>query len=91
MAVHGPSLALGFAVAIIGTFAARRLRPVAIEVAALVIEIAKMGRSAIELQREQWEDLLCEVDVRVTQRAQTRRTQRGEPNTTAPSEPMSVP
>jgi hypothetical protein len=91
MIVHGPSLALGFSIAIIGAHAARRLRPVGIEVGALAIEIAKMTRSAIELQREYLEDYLCEVEVRVTERAKARRTTRSEAHGAVPSESESVP
>lgn len=91
MIVHGPSLALGFSLAIIGARAARRLRPIGIEVGALSIEIAKMARSAIEIQREYLEDYLCEVEVRVTERARARRTTRNESHGAVHSESGSVP
>jgi hypothetical protein len=73
---HGPSVALGFSSAIIVAIAARRLRPVAVEIAALGLELAKMGRAIVELQRENIEDFWYEVQNRSVVRAQGRRKER---------------
>ena len=76
MNVHGPSMALGFSIALATAFAARRLRPVAVELGALAIEMVKMGRATIELQREALEDFLCDVQVRSAEQARERREER---------------
>ena len=76
MNVHGPSLALGFSVALVSAFAARRLRPVAVELGALAIEMAKVGRAVIELQREAFEDFICDVQFRSAEQARERRDER---------------
>jgi hypothetical protein len=76
MNVHGPSMALGFSIALVTAFAARRLRPVAVELGALAIEMAKMGRATIELQREALEDFFCDVQVRSAEQARARREER---------------
>ena len=76
MNVHGPSLALGFSVALVTAFAARRLRPVAVELGALAIEMAKVGRAVIELQREAFEDFMCDVQFRSAEQARERRDER---------------
>ena len=90
MNVHGPSLVLGFSVALVTAFAARRLRPVAVELGALAVEMAKTGHAAIELQREALEDFLCDVQVRSAEQARERREERmkrkdsiGSPQTSA--------
>lgn len=76
MNVHGPSIALGFSIALVAAFAAKRLRPVAVELGALAVEMAKMGRAAVELQREAIEDFLCDVQVRSAEQARERREER---------------
>jgi hypothetical protein len=91
MNMHGPSLALGFSGALAVALAARRLRPVAIELGAVAIEVAKMGRAALEIQRENLEDFFCDIEVRVTERAKTRRQERGETNDRETHPPSSTP
>jgi hypothetical protein len=76
MRVHGPSVAIGFSAALLVVFASRRLRPVAIEMGALVVEIVKLGRLAIELPREYIEDFQCEVLHRRAEKARMRREER---------------
>lgn len=91
MNVHGPSVAIGFSAALIVAFAARRLRPVAIEIGALAVEIAKMTRSAIELQRECLEDFRYEVLYRQTENARKRREERMKHSSTANPAPTGAP
>jgi hypothetical protein len=85
--VHGPSVAIGFFSALVIGISAKRLRPVAIEIGALAMEIANMARATIELRREDIEDFFFDVQHRSTQRAQERRTERmrqretGKPST----------
>jgi hypothetical protein len=76
MNVHGPSLALGFSAALVAGFAARRLRPIAVELGALAVEMAKAVRATIELQREAFEDFVCDVQVRSAEQTRTRREER---------------
>jgi hypothetical protein len=91
MNVHGPSLALGFSAALILAFAARRFRPVAVELGALATELTKMGRTAIELQRENIEDFLCDVEVRSAEQARERREERMRRGETVDATGTSTP
>jgi hypothetical protein len=64
MKFHAGSFLLG-AVATAGVMAARdRLRPVAVEIAALGLHFARLGRTLVERRREGLEDLWVEVEAR---------------------------
>ena len=76
MRVHGPSIAIGFSAAMLVAFVARRLRPVAIEMGALMVEVVQMGRLVIELPREYLEDLQCDVFHRRAENSRKRREER---------------
>jgi len=80
MNVHGPSVAIGASVALVLAFAARRLRPVAVELGALALDLGKVARAAVELQRENIEDFFCEVQHRSAEQARERREQRMKRN-----------
>ncbi len=80
MKVHGPSVAIGFSAALLLAFAARRLRPVAIEIGSLVVELGKIGRLVIELPREYLEDFQCDVLHRRAEKARQRREERMKQN-----------
>jgi hypothetical protein len=91
MNVHGPSVAIGVSVALVLAYAARRLRPVAVEAGALALDLAKMARAAIELQRENLDDFWCDVQHRSAEQARARRDERmrrdGAGRSTATSSP----
>jgi hypothetical protein len=91
MNVHGPSLAFGFSAAIVIAFAAKRLRPVAVELGALALEMAKMGRAAIALQRESIDDFLSDVQAHSAEQARARREERMRRNDTIGSTRTSAP
>lgn len=91
MKVHGPSVAIGASAALVLAFAARRLRPVAVEMGALALDLAKMARATIELQRENIEDFFCEVQHRSAEQARERREQRMKRNGSGNSTATSVP
>lgn len=78
MKFHTPSFILGFGSAIVVVATGRRLRPVAVELAALGLHFGRMGRALIERQREHAEDLWAEVEDRVRQRADDRRRKRAQ-------------
>lgn len=78
MKIHGPSIALGLSTGLLVVWAARRLRPVAVELGALSIELVKMARSLVELQRESVEDFVFEVERRSVDRARVRREERAQ-------------
>lgn len=76
MRFHAPSFLLGVGVTA-GFMAARsRLHPVAVELSALGLHLARMGRSLAERKREDLEDLWAEVEERVRERAREERRQR---------------
>ena len=81
MKIHGPSIALGFSAGLLVVWAARRLRPVAVELGALSIELAKMAHALVELQRESVEDFVFEVERRSVDRARVRREERAQGRT----------
>lgn len=91
MNVHGPSVAIGVSAALVLTFAARRLRPVAVEMGALALDLAKMARAVIELQREHVEDFWCDVQHRSAEQARERREQRAKRNGMGSSTATSAP
>jgi hypothetical protein len=70
---HAPSFLLGVAVAATAMAARERLRPVAVEIGALGVHLAKVGRSLLERQREHLQDLAAEVEQRVRERTSGRR------------------
>ena len=71
-----PSFFLGFGSAVLVMLTARRLRPAAVEIAALGLHFGRSGRSLFERQREHVEDLWAEVEDRVRRRAEERRENR---------------
>jgi hypothetical protein len=73
MNLHTPSLVLGIGSAVVIVLTARRLRPVAVEIAALGLHCGRTGRALLERQREHVEDLWAEVEDRLRQRAEERR------------------
>lgn len=91
MKVHGPSVAIGFASALVVAVVTRRLRPVAVEIAALAMDVANVARAAIEVQREKVEDFWCDVQHRSTQKAQERRKERMRRSETAKPAAASEP
>lgn len=91
MNVHGPSVAIGFSAALVTAFAARRLRPVAVEIGALVVEIVKMSHSAIELQRECLEDFRYDVLHRQSENTRKRRDERRKHSPAANPAPVGAP
>lgn len=91
MIVHGPSVAIGVSVALVLTFAARRLRPVAVEVGALALDLARMARAAIELQRENLDDFWCDVQHRSAEQARERREERVRRNGMGSPTATSIP
>ncbi len=77
MKFHLPSYVMGVASVLAAVGARRRLRPVAVEVAAVGTVLAKSAWAIVEQQREWLEDLLAEVDERVSQRLRHRRSANG--------------
>jgi hypothetical protein len=59
----------GVLVASAGMATRERLRPVAVEIAALALHLARLGRAVLERQRENLEDLWAEVEQRAHDRA----------------------
>jgi len=89
--IHGPSIAIGASVAWMLAFAAKRLRPVAVEIGALAVDLAKMARATIELQREHIDDFLSEVHHRSAEHARERREQRRKHNDAESPTAESIP
>jgi hypothetical protein len=69
MKFHVPSFLLGVAVTAGLVKTRSRLEPVAVEVTALAVHLARLGRSLIERGREDLEDLWAEVEERLRERA----------------------
>lgn len=69
MKFHVPSFLLGFATAaaLIGARAA--LRPVVVELGALLVHFGRIGRAVAERQRENLEDLFAEIEESARQKA----------------------
>ncbi len=82
MKFHAPSFLLGVGVAAAYGAARTRLRPVAVEVSALTVYLARLGRSVAERHREDLEDLWAEVEDRVRERARARWSGGGGPRRT---------
>lgn len=76
MKFHMPSFLLGVGVASAAFSARGRLRPVVVELSALGVHLARLGRGVIERQRESAEDLWAEVEQRVRDRAHEARGRR---------------
>jgi hypothetical protein len=72
MKFHAPSFFLGVGVAVAYGATRTRLRPVAVELSALGLYLARLGRSVAERHREDLEDLWAEVEERVKERAHAR-------------------
>jgi hypothetical protein len=73
MKFHAASFLLGVGVTATVVATRSRLRPVAIELSALGLHVARMGRSLVERKREDLEDLWAEVEERVRERAREER------------------
>lgn len=69
MKFHPTSFVAGVLLATAGMAARERLRPVAVEVSALALHLARLGRAVLERQRENVEDLWAEVEQRAHERA----------------------
>jgi hypothetical protein len=77
MKFHPPSFLLGVGLTAAAMSARSRLRPVAVEVGALAVHLARLGRGLVEREREEVEDLWAEVEDRVRARAGEERRRRG--------------
>lgn len=64
MKFHTPSFILGFGSAVVVMGTARRLKPAVVEIGALGLHLARLGRAVVERQREHAEDLWAEVEER---------------------------
>jgi hypothetical protein len=71
---HVPSYALGFATGALVVGARDALRPVAVELGALGLTMARVGRGLLERQREYFEDLRADIEERFRTRLQRART-----------------
>ena len=69
MKFHAPSFLLGVGVTSALVATSGRLRPVFVEISALGLHLARLGRSLAGRQREDLEDLWAEVEERVRVRA----------------------
>jgi hypothetical protein len=72
MKFHAPSFLLGVAVTAAYVATHTRLRPVAVELSALGLYLARLSRSVAERHREDLEDLWAEVEERAAARARVR-------------------
>ena len=68
MKFHSPSFISGFASATVIAVTGKRLRPVAVELGALALHLARLTRGIVERQREHVEDLWAEVEERARER-----------------------
>jgi len=73
MKFHAPSFLLGVGVTAAFVATRTRLRPVAVELAALGTHLGRVARGIAERQREDLEDLWAEVGERVRVRAREGR------------------
>ena len=73
MNLHAPSFLLGVGVTTAVVATRTRLRPVAVELGALGVHLGRLGRSLVERQREEFEDLWAEVEERVRERVREER------------------
>jgi hypothetical protein len=69
MKFHPTSFVAGVLFAAAGIASRERLRPVAVELSALALHLARLGRAVLERQRENVEDLWAEVEQRAHERA----------------------
>jgi hypothetical protein len=76
MKFHAPSFLLGVGVTATFVGTRSRLHPVAVELSALGLHLARMARSLVERKREDLEDLWAEVEERVRQHAREERRRR---------------
>ena len=76
MKFHTPSFLLGVGVTAAAFGARARLRPVVVEISALGVHLARVGRGLVERQRENVEDLWAEIDERVRERGREARQRR---------------
>ena len=75
MKFHAPSFVAGALAADVFMKTRDRLRPVAVELAALGVHLGRLGRSLAERRLEDLEDLWAEVEERVRQRVRAAATQ----------------
>lgn len=88
MKFHAPSFLCGVGLCAV-TFAAReRLRPVLVELGALAVHLARVGRGLAARGWENAEDLWAEVDERVRERVREAQQRAGR---SAPMNGPSVP
>lgn len=69
MRFHAGSFLLGVGLTAATMAARERLRPVAVEVGALGLHFARLGRTLVERRREGFEDLWAEVEERAREHA----------------------
>jgi hypothetical protein len=81
MKLHAPSFLLGVGLTAAVMSSRSRLRPVAVELSALGVHLARLGRSLVARQREDLEDLWAEVEERVRERAVGERARRAPAHT----------
>jgi hypothetical protein len=81
MKFHTPSFFMGFASATVLMVTGKRLKPVAVELGAVGLHLARLGRGVVERQREHAEDLWAEVEERVRERARRPLGVRPSPTT----------
>jgi len=68
MKFHAPSFLLGVGLTAAAVAARGRLHPIAVEVGALGVHLARLARTLIERRREDLEDLRAEVEERLRER-----------------------
>ena len=78
MKFHPPSFLLGVGVATVVITSRERLRPVVVEVTALAVHLARLGRGLLAREREEVEDLWAEVEERVRTRIKKPASSRPE-------------
>jgi hypothetical protein len=76
MKFHAPSFLLGVGVTAAVVATRPHLRPVVVEVSALGVHLARVGRALFERERERAEDLWAEVGERVRERGREARKRR---------------
>ena len=76
MKFHTPSFLLGVGVTAAVMASRVHLRPVVVEVSALGLHLARLGRALLEREREEAEDLWAEVGERVRERGREARRRR---------------
>jgi hypothetical protein len=76
MKFHTPSFMLGFGSAVVVMGTAKRLKPAVVEIGALGLHLARLGRAVVERQREHAEDMWAEVEERARHLRQAPRRRR---------------